>query len=59
MLRQQAAVSGSIELAGFLPEYMGRQRDDGSVAKYIRDVVIDKAHPGSSLPHTTRCRCLR
>jgi hypothetical protein len=51
-LRQQAASSGAIEIAGFLPEYMGRQRDDGSVAKYIRDVVIDKAHPGNSLPHT-------
>ncbi len=50
-LRLACEASG-IHLLGFIPDYYGEKSDNGTVSKYIRDVICDVAHQRQEVAHT-------
>ena len=48
----QACAASDWRLLGFLPEYLGKRTEGGSLAKHIRDVVTGSADPAEKLSHT-------
>lgn len=48
----EACNESDVDLLGFIPEFYGKQHASGRVAKYIKDVVFDRADPAKKITHT-------